>query len=383
MLFGFSLLCLLLTLVAALEVVLGMHKMLRLAESPTVLPANPPKVSLIFAALNEASTIEPSLRSMLALDYPNLEIIAVNDRSADSTGAIMDRLALEHPHLHVVHIDTLPAGWLGKNHALHRGTEMASGDYLLFTDADVHFAPDCLRRAVNWCEQQQVDHLTLLIKIIASGTLLQMVLASMLVDLWLFVKPWKINTSTRNSFGCGAFNMVRRTVYQSSGGLAALPLEVIDDIGLGKRFNDLGFRQHMLDGRESVAVEWYPDTQALFNGLKKNAFCMFDYSIGKLLAGSLLALLLLTGLGLGLSIGTGSTPWLVGLTFVFGLALHTWLLRDNGWSYRALLYAPAIPLIKLAVVWYGALAVLWRRGVIWRGTFYPLAELKRAHKPLR
>ena len=103
---------------------------------------NAPLVSIIVPARDEADAIEPALRSMLALDYANYEVIAIDDRSIDGTGEIVDRLAAEDPRCRVLHIRTLPAGWLGKNHANWLGAREARGEYLLFTDGDVFFAPE-------------------------------------------------------------------------------------------------------------------------------------------------------------------------------------------------------------------------------------------------
>ena len=124
-------------------------------------PATWPLVSMIIPARDEGEKIDAALRSVLAVDYPNLEIIAVDDRSRDETGRVMDRLAAEDPRLRVIHIETLPDGWLGKNHAMHVAAQAARGEFLLFTDGDVMFAPDALRRAVAYAEHTRIDHLCL------------------------------------------------------------------------------------------------------------------------------------------------------------------------------------------------------------------------------
>ena len=144
-----------------------------------------PSVTVIVSALNEAQTIQPALLSMLALEYPNLSIIAINDRSTDDTGAVLDALSQEQigNRLKVIHIDTLPAGWLGKSHALQQGAAQATGDYLLFTDADVVFDRLAISRAVRYCETKQVDHLSLFFDIVARSALLQMLIISFSVGL--------------------------------------------------------------------------------------------------------------------------------------------------------------------------------------------------------
>ncbi len=117
---------------------------LTLSDDQTIDPW--PVVSIIVPARNEADSIEEALKSVLALDYPNKEIIVINDRSTDATGEILARLAQEYPELQLITIDRLPSGWLGKNHALQRGAVSASGELLLFTDADIIMQPSLLRR---------------------------------------------------------------------------------------------------------------------------------------------------------------------------------------------------------------------------------------------
>jgi len=130
------------------------------------LPAEPPPpdggwpaVAVIFAARNESSMVEQATRSMLAQDYPELTLIAVDDRSNDATGTILDSLASEDVRLSVVHVHTLPEGWLGKTNALHAAAATTEAAWLLFTDADVLFEPATVRKAIALAEHQAVDHL--------------------------------------------------------------------------------------------------------------------------------------------------------------------------------------------------------------------------------
>src|ERR1700690_3955522 len=118
-------------------------------------PSGQPRVSIVVPACNEAGDIEVTLSRLLALDYDNYEVIAVNDRSTDRTGEIMESVAARpaaHGRLRVIHHRELPAGWLGKTHAMWTATNEAKGDWLLFTDADVQFKPDSVRRAMAYAE---------------------------------------------------------------------------------------------------------------------------------------------------------------------------------------------------------------------------------------
>src|SRR5262249_5567904 len=121
------------------------------------------RVAIIVPARNEEDSVEQALRRVLVLDYDNYEVIAINDRSTDHTGEIMECVAAElHRHLKVVHISTLPPGWMGKAHAMWTAAQQTDADWLLFTDADVMFHPDCLRRAMSYAEAKQPDHVVLL-----------------------------------------------------------------------------------------------------------------------------------------------------------------------------------------------------------------------------
>src|SRR5580700_10112448 len=124
-------------------------------------PPNNPRVSIIVPARNEERDIESSLRTLLALDYDNYEVIAVNDRSTDRTGEIMETVAQSaaaRGRMRVIHHRELPAGWLGKTHAMWTAANAATGDWLLFTDADVLFKPDSVRRALAYAESERADH---------------------------------------------------------------------------------------------------------------------------------------------------------------------------------------------------------------------------------
>lgn len=221
-----SLAVFLMSILTLKEIAIGMRKVGLLRHVVPSIDGPTPRVSVVFSALNEAGTIEPALRSLSALDHPDLEIIAIKDQSTDDTGAILDRLTMQHPGLRVLHIETLPPGWLGKSHALHQGSKLASGEYVLFTDADVVFEPSAITRAVAHCEQHRLDHLVVLAEFIAHDRLMGMLLLNGMILFYSKHKPWKLRTSSKHYFGMGAFNMVRATAYRQAGGHQALALAV-------------------------------------------------------------------------------------------------------------------------------------------------------------
>ena len=145
-------------LIVALEVLRGNRRLRRLATLTAPVPAKWPRASLVFTARDEGTTLGAAVPTMLALDYPDLELIAINDRSEDDTGAILDKFAATDPRLKVIHVTELPAGWLGKTHGLQLGGEAATGEWILFTDADIHFQPEALQRAVAYAREIRRAH---------------------------------------------------------------------------------------------------------------------------------------------------------------------------------------------------------------------------------
>ncbi len=337
-----------------------------------------PTVSIIVSALNEEHTIEPALRSLLALDYAPLEVIAINDRSTDNTGAVLDRLQLENPQLKVVHIAALPEGWLGKCHALHQGSQVAQGDYLLFTDADVHFEPSALRRAIQYCHQNSVDHLTLMFGIIANGNLLRLILVSLGIGLFARFQPWKVSDpKSPYFFGVGGFNLVKRQAYAASGGHERLKLSILDDITLGQHIKQAGYSQQVLYGDELVQLEWYATTQALFKGVEKNAFAALDFQKRQLLAVSLAVVLVHVLPWVAVCTTTGWVQGIYAASIVVLILGYAESLRAFNWRLTSLLWLPLLGFFELALLWNSSLKVLGQQGVVWRGTFYALSALRK------
>ncbi|HYY15759.1 MAG TPA: glycosyltransferase [Gammaproteobacteria bacterium] len=148
--------------VLALRTVRGMNRLPGLPAASLIPDADCPPVSILFSARDEAERLPPALASLLTQDYPHYQVIAVDDRSSHATGRILDESAAHYPHLNVIHLTELPPGWFGKPHGLQCAYEASSGAWLVFTDADVRFEPEVLRRAVALVLQYRWDHLTLL-----------------------------------------------------------------------------------------------------------------------------------------------------------------------------------------------------------------------------
>lgn len=345
--------------------------------------AEPPLVSVVIPALNEERHIEDALASVLALDYPRLEIIVLNDRSTDATPVLLERMAARHPQLRVVHIKELPPGWLGKNHALHFGAEQAQGEFLLFTDADVRLASDTVSRAVARMLSQRLDHLCLIFQLDLPSPLLAMLAADSLSGLMTVFKPWRtLEPDPRYFFGIGGFNLVRRSLYAKCGGHRSIRLCPVDDILLGRLVKENGGRQECLNGCHFVSVPWYGSVGEMVRGLRKNVFAALDYRLSGLAAATLFVLCCQILPLWGLLLTDGWLRLLCALT----LAAAAMSMRANaqalGLQPSCLRWFLLTPYLKLYIIWQGVLAVLIRGGVNWRGTFYPLDELRRHMQPV-
>ena len=212
-----------------------------------------PLVSVILAAKEEEASIIETVKHLQSQTYPRLEIIAVNDRSSDQTGAKLDALKQwaersdDFPvPITVVHITRLPAGWIGKNHALYQGFQQARGQLLLFTDADVRFQPQAIASAVRYMRREQADHITAVPAMPANGFWLRAFVHYFLFALSMFVKPWRAgdDRSRKHSIGIGAFNLVTRKAYEAAGTHRAIALRPDDDLQLGARIKQIG-RAHV------------------------------------------------------------------------------------------------------------------------------------------
>ncbi|MEO6924370.1 MAG: glycosyltransferase family 2 protein, partial [Bryocella sp.] len=202
-------------------------------------PRNGASLTVVVAARNEAEKIVATLDSLLGSDYENLAVIAVDDRSTDATGALLDAHAARFPgRLRVLHVDELADGWLGKTYAMQLAFEKTTSEFVLFTDADILFSPVILRKAVAYAERSGAAHLVVMPTTIVQSWREGMVLGFLqVIGMWV-VRPWRVpdQTARRDALGVGAFNMVRREALQALGGLEPQRLTVLEDVHLGLRF---------------------------------------------------------------------------------------------------------------------------------------------------
>jgi glycosyltransferase involved in cell wall biosynthesis len=333
-------------------------------------------------ARNEEEDIELSLTRLLELDYDNYEVIAVNDRSTDRTGEIMERVA-ENPvltsgRLRVIHHRELPAGWLGKTHAMWTATNEATGDWLLFTDADVLFKPDSVRRALAYAEAEKADHVVLFPRMIMKQPGEYMMIAFFQTMFVFGHRPWKVaDPKSRDHMGVGAFNLIRQSVYEAVGTYKALRMEVLDDMKLGKVVKNAGYAQRNVFGGDLISIRWANGAMGVVNNLTKNFFAILSFQWPRTLisAFGLAFLNLMPFLGVWLAQGWARLPYVVALGSMFSIYLGM-SLRSGMPAYYFLLH-PVSTALFIYTLLRSMFHALWNDGIIWRGTRYPLEELRK------
>lgn len=362
----------------ALEMWLGYRRMWHLAQVPPLEPGVGPSVSIIVPACNEEKKIETAMHSLLKQDYHDYEIVAIDDRSTDRTGEILDRLALANPHLQVDHITQLPDEWLGKNHALHDGASRALGEWLLFTDADVVMEPGTLRRALAHAVGHKRDHLTLSPEVIMPGTLLKMFTATFVIFFSMFSRPWDaVKPKSRRFVGVGAFNLVRAEVYRAIGGHSRIAMRPDDDMKLGKIIKQGGYSQEALIGHGVVSVEWYSSLREVIHGLTKNMFSGVDYSIGVVVLSIKAMLTMFIWPFVAVCVTTSAVFWLNlgAVAIILALFAHVSPYAHGKWWHGV--GFPVVCGVLLYIMARSTLLTLRSGGITWRGTFYPLDQLRR------
>jgi len=357
---------------ASLLVTYGSLKLRRLDRfAPAADATGLPSFTIVVPARNEASTLGPAMRSLLGLDYPLFNVIAVNDRSEDGTGDLLN--GFDDPKLTVLHVAELPPGWLGKNHALNLGARQATGDWLLFTDADIVFASDTLRRVATALMQSGVDHLCALPRLTGASHALKAALPVFSLCFGLAQKPWQAsNPTSRASIGIGAFNLVRKAAYVAVGGHKRIADAPHDDLELGKLVKQAGYLQECLIADRSLSVEWYQTLPQFIHGLEKGTFAVLNYRLTLVILISLELLGFFLWPFAGLFLLHGAALALLAAAAGAMLALGTLGAHQLRFSPLYGLAYPLGAIVMVVTLWNSALRIRSRGGLEWRGTFYPI-----------
>ncbi|SEF50738.1 Glycosyltransferase, catalytic subunit of cellulose synthase and poly-beta-1,6-N-acetylglucosamine synthase [Bryocella elongata] len=336
---------------------------------------------VVVPACNEAETIGASLDCLLAADYPSLYVLAVDDRSTDTTGAILDDYAAKHPErIGALHITDLPDGWLGKVHAMQAAVDATRSEFVLFTDADVLFSPSVLRRAMAYAEMEDTDHLVVMptaqVKSRGEGMILGFF---QLLGFWA-ARPWKVaDDRAHDAIGVGAFNLVRRSALEEMGGLMPQRLTVIEDVTIARRIKAAGLKSRLAFAPGLVLVHWAKGARGVIRVMTKNLFSGFGFN-PFLLAGAALWIVVFFLLPL---LGLAWLPTVLPALLVL-LSMASMYRVIGEYSLIDALYGWAAPLGAVMFL-YAMLRSLaytwWRGGIEWRGTVYPVSELRSFNDP--
>ena len=341
-----------------------------------------PSVTVVVPARNESPKIEQCLRSLLAQDYAQLQICAIDDRSSDSTGKIMDHLQREFPgKLTVVHISELPAGWLGKTHAMWRGAAASAGDWILFTDGDILFRSDAVRRTITYAELTGCDHLVIFPTMIMKtfGERMMLGFFGLASSLWL--RAWRVrNPQNKEFIGVGAFNLIRRSAYEGVGTYQALRMEVIDDLKLGQVVKEHGCVQDCVRGPGLVRLRWAEGAFGVVRNMQKNLFSLLRFSWPLSIAAAIATILYHLGpwVGLFLAPGVAKIGFAVGAFSI--LMLYLQLGRQFDLPVWYITTHPVATLMFVYALLNSAASSIVHGGVVWRGTIYSVNEIRRASK---
>jgi Glycosyl transferase family 2 len=368
----------LLWIYGTIEAALGVPKLALLADAATLGDADCPSISILFAARDEAHKLPGALATFLALDYPRYEVVAANDRSEDGTEEILRHAAQDNAHLKFVTVKELPAGWLGKPHALQKAYEQSTGEWLIFTDADVHFAPGLLRSAISLAKKKGWDHLTLSgrTEMFSFGEKIAMTFFGLAFV--MSVRPWRVSDPRSRTFaGIGVFQLIRRSTYEAIGTHRRLAMEIVDDMKLGKLVKQEGFRSGLAMAGDEVSVYWHSGLGNIVRGTTKNFFAFAGFSLW-------MASIQIFGVLMMCVVPWVDFPFVHGLARLFaGIAVGLAVILQAGACLEFKVsptYVLTFPIGALIFVWMLArsmVVTLWTGGVTWRGTFYPLRELKR------
>ena len=371
-------------LAAALAMLSSVRRMSLFRRAAPPLPSPPPRATILIPAKDEGRRIADCLRAALNQTYPDFNVIAIDDRSTDRTGAVMDELALADPRLRVLHIQPgqLPDGWTGKNHALHNGVAAADGKWLLFVDSDVVIEPDAMRTCIATAEAQRLGMLSLLLRLETHTLAERMILPLASATLAAVYAISLTNAEWSNvAFGNGQFLLINRSTYDLIGGHAAVREQYCEDIALARRVKKIGGRPRVALGPQFGAVRMYDSLATIFRGFARIYFAAgFGSPLRALVA---IAFILFTCMPVYIAGGWGlyhalhpipgmpASPWLIAaaahfvlMTTLIGLMYRS--VRNSFW------YALLFPVAGPCVVYILARAA-WMcvsRRIEWRGTVY-------------
>jgi glycosyltransferase involved in cell wall biosynthesis len=237
------------------------------------------RLSVIIPARNEAEDLGAALRSVLDQAAVGMEVLVVDDHSTDQTGAIANSIARDDPRVKVIHNPDLPAGWLGKANAMQQAAALASGDYLLFTDADVRHDPRCFATALTELERAGLDFLSLFPEMQCVSFWENVILPALVGGLVQLATPRIEDQRSPDALAAGAFLLVRSDAFRAIGGFEAIRDEMLDDVALARLLKQNGYRVGFRAAPQLSQVRLFKGNRHAFWGLTKNILAGFGNRI--------------------------------------------------------------------------------------------------------
>jgi chlorobactene glucosyltransferase len=348
-----------------------------------------PLVSILVPARNEADRIlAASIGSMLAQDYGNFEVIAVNDWSTDGTGDILRGIARADRRLVVVDGSETPEGWIGKPWALQQALDASNGEWILATDADILFAPSALRTAYEHAVAGNYDALTLIPQVVCISFWERIFMPTFGWFMLMAIPPARINDPQRpEALGVGGFFLIRRSALTGAGEYQAVRDEVAEDLRMAEILKAKGYRLRVESAPDLIRTRMQTTLGEIWEGFTKNLFAGAKFHLGQALAGS--AVVVTVAIAPFFIAVCSALLWLNGDARWFSVllpALLTWLLqvlifvRINFYTRVPPAYALFVPLghiLFVSILFNSALKIVSGSGVSWKGrTLYERQGVK-------
>jgi chlorobactene glucosyltransferase len=350
-----------------------------------------PRVSIIVPARNEERNLPRLLPTLLRQHYPDYEVIVVDDQSEDASPRILNDWARRDTRLKVVHGKDLPRdqGWLGKPHAMHQGAERATGEWLLFTDADTTHTVLALSSAMAYALAHEVDAFSILPATELGTAIERIVMPVAFEGINLLYPANKVNDpNSKIAIANGQFILIKRDVYDAVGGTARVKDKIAEDLEFAKAIKSDGFRLRMADGRHLMSVRMYTNFQEIWEGWSKNTVLSFRenpaqglLSVAALFSSLVLPLLLFRWARdtwrdadhtadlsdrVAASWIMGIGAWSAGVPLVYRRRVDMMLGLPPGWT----LTQPLGTLIFALIMLNSVIRLALGRGVTWKGRTY-------------
>lgn len=345
----------------------------RLRSAPE--PQNAPLVSLLIPARNEAANIENCLRDLRAQDYPNFEILVLDDGSTDQTAALVQRHAEQDHRIQVLQGAALPQGWLGKNWACHQLSMQARGEVLIFTDADLRYAPQAVRNTVGWMQRLDLGMLSAFSQQITITLPEKLVVPLLDMFVYSYLPLW-LTYYTRNpslAAANGHWLAFKRASYLRLGGHAEVRHEVVEDVELSRRAKRRGEKILTVCGKGRVFTRMYDSARGIWEGYSKNLFGLAGFRAPLFFV--LLLLLTLAHIMPYALVWIAPYTYLAAAAILMNLVLR--LLLAVGYDHAVLTAVLLHPLAILSIIFIGLNSFRWylTGKVRWKGRAFSVRPL--------